>query len=99
VAHRRRRHGDATGIRPAVVGQVAGSTFTQRRRFGGFPARGKGSPNASRHREVPGGDSFARRRPGIANRATADGGLGARSGGGAAQGSAAREETGAARRG
>jgi hypothetical protein len=68
-------------------------------RSGGFPARGKGSPDASRRREAPGGDGFARRRPGAANRATADVGLGARSGGGAAQGSAARIETGATRLG
>jgi hypothetical protein len=58
-AHRRRRRRDTGGIRPAAVGQAAGSTFTRRRRFGRFPATGSGRTGWSRREGAPGGVDFA----------------------------------------
>jgi hypothetical protein len=48
VAHWRRRRRDTAGIPPAAIGQAAGLTFTQWRRYGRFPAMGSGGTGWSR---------------------------------------------------
>jgi hypothetical protein len=47
------------GIRPTADGQVAGSTFTQRRRFGRFSVTGSCGTGWSRREGAPGGVDFA----------------------------------------
>jgi hypothetical protein len=60
---------DTAGIRSAAVGQVAGSTFTRRQRFGRFPATGTSGTGWSRREGAPSGVDFAPSKLEAVNRA------------------------------